>query len=248
MRPDRLASDHIATRRTRHEVPCLVGKKSCVLLFHRAMPVRIRQGVADRGGNRRDLRLSLGGEESRGLRSHPPSHHGMNMARVPMDDWRVVHSRLDSRASRRRQLRRRLRCRWWWRLRCRSQRPQVRRRCWHQTTPAHLHQLSVARRRRRRHWGHTWRSRRHRGRAWYDRRSWGRAWHDSRHWGHAWCSRDHRKRCRCTRKTCREMTDRRRWLNHRVRRKQGLQLGVRGRCRGGGVVEIRLVKHNNVGR
>src|SRR6185437_5043472 len=50
VRPDPLANHHIATRRTRHEVPRLVGKKSRVLLFHRATPVRIRQGVADRGG------------------------------------------------------------------------------------------------------------------------------------------------------------------------------------------------------
>ena len=65
VRPDPLASDHIATRRTRHEVPRLVGKKSRVFLFYRATPVRIRQGVADRGGYRRDLRLPLGGGESR---------------------------------------------------------------------------------------------------------------------------------------------------------------------------------------
>src|SRR6185437_14872475 len=58
VRPDPLASHHIATRRTRHEVPRLVGKKSRGLLFHRATPVRIRQGVADRGGYRRDPRLS----------------------------------------------------------------------------------------------------------------------------------------------------------------------------------------------
>src|SRR6185295_17002669 len=38
MRPDPLASHHIATRRTWHEVPRLVGKKSRVLLFHRATP------------------------------------------------------------------------------------------------------------------------------------------------------------------------------------------------------------------
>ena len=91
MRPDPLASHHIATRRTRYEVPRLVGKKSRVLLFHRTTPVRVRQGVADRGGYRRDPRLSLGGGESHGLRSHPPSHHGMDMPRIPMDDWRVVH-------------------------------------------------------------------------------------------------------------------------------------------------------------
>src|SRR6185369_8803660 len=33
MRPDPLASHHIATRRMRHEVPRLVGKESRVLLF-----------------------------------------------------------------------------------------------------------------------------------------------------------------------------------------------------------------------
>src|SRR6185312_9188004 len=48
MCPDPLAGDHIATRQTRHEVPHLVSKKSRVLLFDRATPVRIRQGVADR--------------------------------------------------------------------------------------------------------------------------------------------------------------------------------------------------------
>src|SRR6185312_1516407 len=45
-------------------------------------------------------------------------------------------------------------------------------------------------------------------------------------------------------KTCRERTDKKRWLNHRVSRKQRLQLGVRRRCGGGGVGEIRLVKHD----
>jgi hypothetical protein len=34
------------------------------------------------------------------------------------------------------------------------------------------------------------------------------------------------------------------WLNHRVRRKQGLQLKVGGRGGGGGEREIRLVKDN----
>ena len=230
MRPDPLAGDHIATRRTRQEVPRLVGEKSRVLIFHRATPVRIRQGVADRGGYRRDPRLSLGGGESRGLRRHPPSHHGMDMPRIPVDDWRVVHLRLDSRASRRR--RRRLRCRWWRRRqRCRrrrSLRSQSRRRCRRRTTPVHLHRLSVPRRRRSRrrmtlvhlhrlsaprrcrgrHRGRAWRSRRHRVHARHDRRSGGRVWRDRGHRGRAWRSRDHRKRCRCTVKTCRERTNR----------------------------------------
>ena len=82
------------------------------------------------------------------------------------------------------------------------------------------------------------------GRAWHSRRTRGRARHDRRSWGRAWRNRDHRKRCRCAGKTCREMTDRKRWLNHRVSRKHRLQLRVRRRCGGGGVGEIRLVKHD----
>ena len=143
MRPDPLVGDHIATRWTQHEVPRLVGKKSRVLLFHRATPVRIRQGIADRGGYRRDPRLSLGGGESRSLRRHPPSHHGMDMPRIPMDDRRVVHLRLCSRGSRRRRRRRRLRC-----SRRRSLRSRRRHRCRRRTTPVHLHRLSVPRRER----------------------------------------------------------------------------------------------------
>ena len=192
MRPDPLAGDHIATRRTRHEVPRLVGKESRVL-FHRATPVRIRQGVADRGGYRRDSRLALCGGESRGLRRHPPSHHRMDMPRIPMDDWRVVHLRLGSRGSRRRRRRRRLRCR-----RRRSLRSRRRRWCRRRTTPVHLHRLSVPRRSRGRH----------RGRARHDRRSGGRAWRVRGYRGRARRSRDHRKRCRCAGKTCRKRTDR----------------------------------------
>jgi len=153
------------------------------------------------------------------------------MTRVPMDDGRAGHLRLDTRARRWRWRWRWLR--WRWRRRRWSLRSWSRRRCRHRTTSVHLHRLSVACMCRRRHRGSAWRDRRHRGRAWRDRR----------HWGCARCSRDHRRRCRCTRKICRERTDRQRWLNHRVSRKQGLQLGVRGRCRGGGVGKIRLVKH-----
>ena len=76
----------------------------------------------------------------------------------------------------------------------------------------------------------------------HDRMSGGRAWRDRGHRGHARHSGDHRERRRCAGKTCREMTDRKKWLNHRVSRKQRLQLGVRRRCRGGRVGEIRLVK------
>jgi len=165
-----------------------------------------------------------------------------------MDDWRVVHLWLGSRGSRRRRRRRRLRC-----SRRRSLWSRRRRRYRRRTTPVHLHRLSVPRRCRGRHRGRAWRSRRHRGRAWHSRRhrfrvwhdrsSGGRAWRDCGHGGRARHSRDHRKRRRCTRKTCWESTDRKRWLNHRVIRKQRLQIGVRRRC-GGGVGEIRLVKHD----
>ena len=155
-----------------------------------------------------------------------------------MDDWRVVHLRLGSRGSRRRRRRRRrFRCR-----RRRSLRSRRRRRCRCRTTPVHLLRLSVPRRCRGRHRGRAWRSRRHRVRARHDRRSGGSAWRDRGHRGRAWRSRDHRQWCWCAGKTCGERKDRYRWLNHRVSRKQGLQLGVRRRCGGGEVGEIRLVK------
>ena len=140
-----------------------------------------------------------------------------------MDDWRVVHLRLGSRGSRRRRQRRRLRCR-----RRRSLQSRRRRWCRRRTMPVHLHRLSVPRRCRGMHLGRVWRDREHRGRA--------------------WCSRDHRKRCWCAGKTCRKRTDRKRWLNHRVSRKHRLQLGVRRRCGGGGVGEIRLVGDQNAAR
>ena len=189
MRPDPLASHHIATKRMRHEVPCLVSK-SRILLFHRSTPVRIRQGVADRGGYRRESRLSLGGGESRGLRRHPPSHHGMYMPS------------LGSRGSRRMRRRRRLRCR-----RPRSLRSRKRRRCRRGTALVHLHRLSVPPRRRGRrratpvHLHRLSVPRRGRG------RHRGRAWHDRGYRGRARRSRDHRKRCRWAGKTCRKKTD-----------------------------------------
>ena len=190
--------------------------------MHRATPVRICQGVADRGGYRRDPRLSLGGGESRGLGRHPPSHHGMDMSRIPMDDRRVVHLRLCARGSRRRR-RRRLRCRRRRSLRSRSRSRcrrgttpvhlhrlsvPLRRRVRRRTTPVHLHRLSVPLRCRGRHRGRARRSRRHRVRARHNRRSGGRAWLDRGPRGRARRSRAHRKRCRCAVKTCRKGTDR----------------------------------------
>ncbi|WVZ57958.1 hypothetical protein U9M48_008285 [Paspalum notatum var. saurae] len=76
MHLDPLANDHIATRRTRHQVPRLVGKKSRILLFHRAVPVRVCQGVTDGRWYRRDPRL-LGdrGESCRPKNTSRPSRH-----------------------------------------------------------------------------------------------------------------------------------------------------------------------------
>jgi hypothetical protein len=112
MRLDPLTSHHIVTRRSRHEVPRLVSRKSFVLLFHHTTPVRICQGLTDRGQYWGDLRLSLGGEESRGPKnpSRLPNHHGMSMMRILMEDRRVVHHRLPTRVPRWRQ---------WWRWRWR---------------------------------------------------------------------------------------------------------------------------------
>jgi hypothetical protein len=60
---DPLAGHHIATRRTWHKVPSLVGEKSSVLLFHRTTPIRICQSLTNRRLDRRKPRLPLGGGE-----------------------------------------------------------------------------------------------------------------------------------------------------------------------------------------
>jgi hypothetical protein len=52
-RPNPLASHHIATRKTRHKVPSLVGKKASILLFHRMTPVRICQPHEPTSGSER---------------------------------------------------------------------------------------------------------------------------------------------------------------------------------------------------
>jgi hypothetical protein len=101
IRPDPLASHHIATIRMWHEVPRLVGKKSQVLLFHRTTSVRICQCFADKRRYQRESRLSLSGGESLGPKVpiRMPSHHGMSVTRIPMDDRRVAHGRLHTRAT-----------------------------------------------------------------------------------------------------------------------------------------------------
>ena len=56
--PDPLASDDVGAGWTRHQIPCLVGEESRVLLFHCMAPLRVRQGAANERGYRRDLRAS----------------------------------------------------------------------------------------------------------------------------------------------------------------------------------------------
>jgi len=167
--PDPLANDHVAIRRAWYEIPRLVGKKSRVLLFHRATPMRIRQGVTDGGGYRRDALVSRSGREGRGPKnaSRPPRHHGMNMSRIPMEDVRVVHRWLGVRASRSTVRRLRWSCRWgrlrWTALvdahrsrvprgnhRERSRRSWIRRRGRHHTALVDPHGLGVPRGRCRR--------------------------------------------------------------------------------------------------
>ena len=50
--PDLLAGDDVGARRTWHQIPCLVGEERRVLLFHRAAPARVQQGLADGRGYR----------------------------------------------------------------------------------------------------------------------------------------------------------------------------------------------------
>jgi hypothetical protein len=111
--PNPLAGHHIATRRTWHKVPSLVGEKCSILLLHRATPVWISQSLTNRRRDRRKPRLPLGGGEGPRPKNlgRLPGHHGMGVMRIPMDDRRVVHGRLHPRApwGRRRWRRRRRR-------------------------------------------------------------------------------------------------------------------------------------------
>jgi hypothetical protein len=85
--------------------------------------------------------------------------------------------------------------------------------------------------------GRAWRGGGRRGRTWCGRGRRGLAWHRRGLRGRAWRSWDHRG-------ACWEGEKRNMWLNHRVRRKQRLQLRIRRGCKGGGVGEVRLVEDN----
>jgi len=52
---DPLAGDDVSARWMGHQILGLVGEESRVLLFHRTAPMRVRQGIADERGYRRDL-------------------------------------------------------------------------------------------------------------------------------------------------------------------------------------------------
>jgi hypothetical protein len=101
--PDPLAGDDVGTARTGHQIPGLVGEEGRILRFHRMAPVRVRQGLADGRGYRRDPRLAGSGGE--GLRAgRLPRHHRVSVTRVPVKERRVVDRRGDTgtRRSRRR--------------------------------------------------------------------------------------------------------------------------------------------------
>jgi hypothetical protein len=110
--PNPLVGHYIATQRTRHKVPSLDCKKSSIIFFHRRTPVRICQSLTNRCRDQRKSRLPISGEESPRPKNlgHLPSHHGMGVVRIPMDDRWVVHDRLHLRATRWRWRRRRRRC------------------------------------------------------------------------------------------------------------------------------------------
>ena len=90
---DPLAGDDVGARWTRHQIPCLVGKERRVLLFHRAALVRVQQGLADKKRYRGDLRVPRHRCKSLGLQgtSRMSRHHRVNMTRVSVKKWWVVH-------------------------------------------------------------------------------------------------------------------------------------------------------------
>jgi len=95
--PDPLAGDDFGARRTRDQILGLVGEEGHVLLFHRAAPVRVQQGLADGRGYQGDLRVPGHRRKSPGLQgtSRVSRHHQVNMTQVSVKKRRVVHRRRD---------------------------------------------------------------------------------------------------------------------------------------------------------
>jgi hypothetical protein len=96
-----LASDHIGTGRTWHQVPSVVGKQGRILLLHGLTPVRVGEGGADRGGDWAGVRWSGGRIGNQDQPVDRPkntdgmaSHHGVSVPGVAMYGDRVVHRQL----------------------------------------------------------------------------------------------------------------------------------------------------------
>jgi hypothetical protein len=93
-----LIGDHIGARRTRHQVPGVVGQQDRVLLLHSPTPMWIGEGGANGGGDRRGARWSSGRiSDHNQLIAGPKdtsgalSHHQVDVPRVAVNGDRVVH-------------------------------------------------------------------------------------------------------------------------------------------------------------
>ena len=53
---DPLVGDHVALRRSRNEIPCMVSHKSIIISFHCGTPIGISEGGMIRPRNRREWR------------------------------------------------------------------------------------------------------------------------------------------------------------------------------------------------
>jgi hypothetical protein len=99
-----LAGDHNGARRTRHQVPGVVGQKGRVLLLHDPTPVGVSKGGANGGGDQGGVRWSSGRVSGQDQPvdwlkdvGGATSHHRMNVPRITVNDNRVVHRRFRAR-------------------------------------------------------------------------------------------------------------------------------------------------------
>jgi hypothetical protein len=93
-----LDGDHMGARRTRHQVPGVVGQQGHILLLHSPTPVWVSQGGAYGGGDRGGVRWSSGriGDQNKPVdRPKDPgnatSHHRMDVHGVVVNGDRVVN-------------------------------------------------------------------------------------------------------------------------------------------------------------
>jgi hypothetical protein len=96
--PDPLAGDDVGAWRPGHQLPCLVGEERGLLLFHRAVPVGVQQGIMDGRGYWGDRCVAGQCRKGPGRQcaGRVPCHHRVNMTWVAVKQRRVVDRRCNT--------------------------------------------------------------------------------------------------------------------------------------------------------